>query len=303
MIKKRYPADANRALRTVTKSAALAAMITAAALMSGCGSSQAEQSTAAQQEATVASEAAQAMSDLINGSESSSAEAKEGEEAAAEPEKQTEAEAETGEAGPAEAVPAEDGNQPAEETVVIEENVTPLGLAETVTLYAADAADVHVSPDELSDLLTTLDKGAAVTTIGQENGWTRAVIGDQVGYVLSELLAETLPEEEPEEKAEETETAEEAAEEKAAEPAAGAAELQEKKVSITSSRCTVMTEGDYVLLSSKIEGFDGLDVVYQWECDQGNGFQPVESANNDTYVFKASTESLSWDWRLTVYYR
>ena len=99
MIKKRYPADANRALRTVTKSAALAAMITAAALMSGCGSSQAEQSTAAQQEATVASEAAQAMSDLINGSESSSAEAKEGEEAAAEPEKQTEAEAETGEAG------------------------------------------------------------------------------------------------------------------------------------------------------------------------------------------------------------
>ena len=24
--------------------------------------------------------------------------------------------------------------------------------------------------------------------------------------------------------------------------------------------------------------------------------------NNDTYAFKASIESLSWDWRLTVYY-
>ena len=98
MIKRRYPADANRAVRTVTKSAALAAMITAAALMSGCGSSQAEQSTVAQEEVTVASEAAQAMSDLINGSESSLAGAKEGAEAAAESEMQKEAETEAAEA-------------------------------------------------------------------------------------------------------------------------------------------------------------------------------------------------------------
>ena len=64
-----------------------------------------------------------------------------------------------------------------------------------------------------------------------------------------------------------------------------------------------MTEGDYVMLTSKLEGFDGLEVIYQWECDKGDGFRKVDNANEESYFFRASAETLSWNWRLTVYYR
>ena len=244
-------------------------------------------------EETTAEEAPEA-EDVIN--EESAAEEKVTEAEPAPEELET---AETGDTEPADAEPTEAEEETAEDELVeIEENETPLGIIEIVTLYTVDTADVRLEADELSGILTTLDKGAAVTTVGQEGSWTRVVIGDQIGFVFSDLLAASLPEEETV-----AEPVAETAEETAEEPVTGTAQLPEKKVDIFSSRCTVMTEGDYVLLSSKIEGFDGLDIIYQWECDQGNGFQPVENANNDTYAFRASTESLSWDWRLTVYYR
>ena len=56
-------------------------------------------------------------------------------------------------------------------------------------------------------------------------------------------------------------------------------------------------------LSSKLEGFDGYEVFYQWECDKGEGFEKVEDADQDFYMFNANVDSLSWNWRLTVYYR
>ncbi|MBQ1424049.1 MAG: hypothetical protein IIY96_06370 [Lachnospiraceae bacterium] len=71
--------------------AVLSAVIIAAAAVSGCGDTQAQQDNAGQTEATVASEAAQAMSDLINGAGSSAASDDKGEE---ESEAETESEAE-----------------------------------------------------------------------------------------------------------------------------------------------------------------------------------------------------------------
>ena len=64
-----------------------------------------------------------------------------------------------------------------------------------------------------------------------------------------------------------------------------------------------MEEGETVNLTSKLEGFEGLELLYQWECDQGEGFQPVQGANADTYAFTASADSLGWGWQLMVYYR
>ena len=64
-----------------------------------------------------------------------------------------------------------------------------------------------------------------------------------------------------------------------------------------------MSAGETVRLTSKVEGFDGYELMYQWECDKGNGFQEVRGANSDSYSFEASAESLSWNWRLAVYYR
>ena len=72
------------------------------------------------------------------------------------------------------------------------------------------------------------------------------------------------------------------------------------KVTIFSSRRSVMKTGETVALTSKLEGFEGFEVDYQWECDKGAGFEPVAGANSDTYTFEASKTTLSWGWRLTV---
>ena len=75
-----------------------------------------------------------------------------------------------------------------------------------------------------------------------------------------------------------------------------------RKVTIFSSRRSVMTPGETVYLTSKLEGFDDADeITYQWECDKGSGFEPVEGANADSYQFSASLETLNWGWRLVVY--
>ena len=121
------------------------------------------------------------------------------------------------------------------------------------------------------------------------------MIDDQIGYIYIDDVT-GLPAEEP---APEAEESEEIAEEEAEEEDPEA----DMKVTIFSSRRTLMTEGEDVYLTSKLEGFDGFETYLQWECDKGEGFQDVEGANEDTYVFSASVESLSWNWRLTVYYK
>ena len=62
--------------------------------------------------------------------------------------------------------------------------------------------------------------------------------------------------------------------------------------------------GEPVTLTSRIEGFDGYEIRYQWECDKhdGSGFRDVSGATGSSYSFSASAESLSWDWRLSVYF-
>ena len=188
-----------------------------------------------------------------------------------------------------------------EDTEEFEEYDTALGIAEIVTLYTVEAADVRLDADGLSPIFYTLDKGVAVTTVGQVGNWIRVVVDDQVGFIYCDSLADTLPvEENAEEVPADDETDEEITEEVSADDVSVPREMS---VTIFSSRRTVMTEGEYVMLTSKLEGFDGLEVIYQWECDQGDGFRKVENANDDVYVFRASTETLSWDWRLTVYYR
>ena len=82
-----------------------------------------------------------------------------------------------------------------------------------------------------------------------------------------------------------------------------AADESAMKVEISSSAKQQMTEGDIVVLTSTISGFDGYEVMYQWSCDKGSGFQEVPGANGSTYEFTATQESLSWDWKVDVYYR
>lgn len=75
-----------------------------------------------------------------------------------------------------------------------------------------------------------------------------------------------------------------------------------KKVSIYSSRKDVVTEGERIYLTSYLEGFDGLTVMYQWQVDRGNGWENVEGATRDSYSFIATKESILYSWRMIVYY-
>ena len=78
-----------------------------------------------------------------------------------------------------------------------------------------------------------------------------------------------------------------------------------KVVYVYCVRNTMMTEGTPIVLTSRLEGFEGCEVHYQWMCDKhdGHGFQPVPNATGDTYTFGANVESLSWNWKLEVSYR
>ena len=71
----------------------------------------------------------------------------------------------------------------------------------------------------------------------------------------------------------------------------------EENVRILTSFTGVIGYGEQIDLSSEV---DGEVLSYQWECDKGQGFEKIEGANDTTYSFTATPESLSWNWRLTV---
>ena len=144
--------------------------------------------------------------------------------------------------------------------------------------------DVREAGDGLSPIFVSLTEGEEITVIGIEGDWAVVMIGEQVGYVYIDDLADqlVLPEE----------------------PAAEVEEIVvEKKVTIFTSRRSVMKSGETVELTSKLEGFEDCEtVLYQWECDKGEGFEAVPGATEETYSFRANARSLGWDWRLRVSY-
>ena len=74
------------------------------------------------------------------------------------------------------------------------------------------------------------------------------------------------------------------------------------KVEIWQDMPSVINDGDVIELHSRLTGFDGLEVKYQWQCDKGDGFEDVEGANEGSWSFEASSESLKWHWKLLVSY-
>lgn len=138
--------------------------------------------------------------------------------------------------------------------------------------------EVRASADGLSEIIFTLPHGAYVTVLGMEGDWIKIEYEGQVGYVYkASVFNEGV--EEPE------------------------AEKAQPKATIFSSRSAVMEPGETVILTSRLEDADGYEIRYQWECDRGAGFEAIEGANSDTYTFAADTQTLSYNWRLVVYYR
>ena len=174
------------------------------------------------------------------------------------------------------------------EVVEIDEYDTAMGVNDFQNIVVSGDVEINVREDAdgLSAIFVSLTEGAELTVIAIEGDWVKVLVGEQIGYIYIDDIVDEL------ELPEESETVAEAK-----------AEAVEKKVTIFSSRRSVMKRGETVELTSKLEGFEDCEAIsYQWECDKGDGFAPVNGATGDTYAFSADSESLSWDWRLIVSY-
>lgn len=169
-------------------------------------------------------------------------------------------------------------------------------LPEAVPLGPTTVTDapVRIGPDGLTPIFATIPLGAEITVISIEGDWVKVEIDGEIGYVFRgdleglELEQPAAPEDDNDDDNNNEETP----------------EITEKKVLIFSSRRTVMKPGEIVELTSLLEGFEDCEeIFYQWECDKGEGFEPVPGATSATYTFEASLQSLNWGWKLTVTYR
>ena len=168
----------------------------------------------------------------------------------------------------------------AAETETPDEEAEPEEEDREVILAKGDT-DLRLRNDGLSEIITTVASGTELTVLAVDGDWIRVEAGGVEGWVYKGS-AEGLVSEEPEE-------------EKAYKP---------KKVTIFTSRRMQMSPGDPITLSSVLEGFEDCAAIkYQWECDKGDGFKPVDGGSGETYTFPASVESLSWGWHLRVFYK
>ena len=163
-------------------------------------------------------------------------------------------------------VPAVPEDQPAAEE-------TPTEIPEEII-----EVDVRLEGDGLSEIVLTVTPDAEITVLSVEGDWVEVQIGEQIGYIFkADAVKMGLIEAE-----EETEV--------------------QPKLTIFSSRRSVMEPGEIVFLTSLLEGLDGYTISYQWQWDRGNGFENIAGATSDSFAFEASVETLAYNWRLIVYF-
>ena len=118
-----------------------------------------------------------------------------------------------------------------------------------------------------------------------------------------EEMPEPVQEEQPEEpEPEPEELFEEELEDEGEEEEAKAADEVERKVLIRSSRGDTVVEGEIITLYSKLVGFDGVEVHYQWQVDRGDGegWVDVDGATGEEHSFVARKDTILYSWRLTI---
>ena len=215
-----------------------------------------------------------------------------------------------------EEVPAEEETEAADDGLEIEiheetpvRKETPAAVkteeapeeAETETEEIIDGLDIREDADGMSVIINTVPKDAEIDILGVEGDWVLVEAEGEQGYIYAEDLepqAET--EEQPEETAEVPEEPEET-EETVEEAEEEVIDTSNMKVTIFTSRRKVMKNGEPIILTSKLDGFEGIEQInYQWYCDKGNGFEPVDGANSDSYTYTTNSETLSWSWLLEV---
>ena len=176
----------------------------------------------------------------------------------------------------------------AEPTTTPEPTATPEPAIGTF-VTEAEATDIRLASDGMSEILLTVPANTTLEVLAAKEDdaahWTRVRFGETIGYIYT--------------RAEEEKSEQEPGEEQPDEPK----EKPEMEVLIFTSQRAVLNMGDPITLTSELYGFDGYEIMYQWQCDQGNGFEDIPGANEPSYTFEANEETLKCSWMLEVYYR
>ena len=119
---------------------------------------------------------------------------------------------------------------------------------------------------------------------------------ERVEEDLLKQYVEKVPQTEEKPESEPVDDEPEEPEEEEEDPAAG------RQVKIRSSRGDVVIENEIITLTSKLIGFDGVEVHYQWQVDRGDGagWVDVEGATGPDHSFVARKDTILYSWRLTV---
>ena len=186
------------------------------------------------------------------------------------------------------------------------EEAAPADDVQEEAAEAAESAEKEIAlrerADGMSAVVATIDPGTSATVKSTDGDWSLVEVDGVEGYIYKDDLKKISVVSETAEEPSEEET--EDAEETESEDKEDAVKTSAKKVTIFTDRKAVMTEGDKVTLTSKLEGFDDCaEVRYIWKVDKGNGFEEIPGANQSSYTFTATAETLSWNWHLTVLYR
>ncbi len=161
------------------------------------------------------------------------------------------------------------------EDVAIPSISAPVAQGEVEGPKASGIAYVREEAHGMSEVLYTMQDGESFTLCEIEGDWALVEVGGVTGYVYRDEVTNVgfLPK----------------------------VDTTGMSVTIFSNRRANMTEGETVTITSKLEGMDGYILTFQWQVDMGNGFQDIPGANNATYSYSASIETLNYGYRLVVY--
>ena len=136
---------------------------------------------------------------------------------------------------------------------------------------------IRIAPDGMSEIIGEALDGSRLEILSVNGDWAFVLYGSVTGYVHVSQLSGIINVVDDEVN-------------------------KEMKVTIFTSRKTVVTEGEPIYLTSILEGFENCTVTFQWQYDRGNGWEDIAGATRESYVFNASAETLAYSWRLRVHY-
>ena len=139
----------------------------------------------------------------------------------------------------------------------------------------------------------------AAAALADDRLYTSQVFSIPKERVEEELSQIEMPEPQKEEEPEEPEPEEVFEDEPEEKPTE---DKTQRKVLIKSSRGETVIEGEIITLKSKLVGFDGVEVHYQWQVDRGDGegWVDVEGATGPEHSFVARKDTILYSWRLTI---